>query len=109
MDISSIFATLLSSPGPSKPSTTLLRNSIATTFRFSRTGDSMKGITAHCRGSINWKLSRSTARIKCKFGEEAMIFLHPNLKRMMQGTPKTIKDIATFPQSSCPKQKYFSF
>jgi hypothetical protein len=60
----------------------------------------------HSRVSIKYKLSKSTESNKSRFGEEAMIFLLLNWKKVMKDTQHTISDTKILIQRIFPRQRY---
>ena len=106
-DFSSIWSTLQSSQGLSKPSTMRPTNLTVTTFLFTNTGDSTNVTMEDFKDSTNLRLWKSTARSRCKYGEEVMIFLLLNLKNLTRGSQVTTKDTKTSTPAIFPKQKYF--
>jgi hypothetical protein len=47
----------------------------------------------HCKDSISYKLSKSMAKNRFRFGDEVSIFLLPPCNKMTKEMPNSIKDI----------------
>lgn len=90
---------------PFKPSTTPQTKLTATTSLLSRTGASMNDTMEPYRDSTKWKPSRNTVKSKCRFGEEATIFLLLSSNSLTKGTHSSTKDTTTSIETSFRKPK----